>query len=30
MGKILQQRSLAQVDKITLDGKPLVKLPADT
>jgi phosphate transport system substrate-binding protein len=27
MGKILQQRALAQVNKITLDGKPLVKIP---
>ena len=27
MGKILQQRSLAQVNKIKLNGKPLVKIP---
>jgi len=27
MGKILQQRALAQINKITLDGKPLVKIP---
>jgi phosphate transport system substrate-binding protein len=27
MGKILQQRALAQVNKIMLDGKPLVKIP---
>ena len=27
MGKILQQRSLAQINKITLNGKPLVKIP---
>ena len=27
MGKILQQRALQQVNKITLDGKPLVKIP---
>ena len=30
MGKILQQRSLGQVAKITLGGKPLIKLPAAT
>ncbi len=27
MGKILQQRALAQINKITLGGKPLVKIP---
>ena len=27
MGKILQQRALGQVNKIMLDGKPLVKIP---
>ena len=27
MGKILQQRALAQVNKITFGGKPLVKFP---
>jgi phosphate transport system substrate-binding protein len=27
MGKILQQRALQQVNKIMLDGKPLVKIP---
>jgi phosphate transport system substrate-binding protein len=27
MGKILQQRALAQVNKIMLNGKPLVKIP---
>ena len=27
MGKILQQRSLGQVNKIKLNGKPLVKIP---
>jgi phosphate transport system substrate-binding protein len=27
MGKILQQRALQQLNKITLDGKPLVKFP---
>ena len=29
MGKILQQRALGQLNKITLDGKPLVKIPTD-
>jgi phosphate transport system substrate-binding protein len=27
MGKILQQKSLSQLNKIQLDGKPLVKIP---
>lgn len=27
MGKILQQRALGQINKITLGGKPLVKIP---
>jgi phosphate transport system substrate-binding protein len=27
MGKILQQKALSQLNKITLDGKPLVKIP---
>ena len=27
MGKILQQNALAQLNKITLNGKPLVKIP---
>ncbi len=27
MGKILQQRALQQLNKITLNGKPLVKIP---
>jgi phosphate transport system substrate-binding protein len=29
MGKILQQRALGQINKITLNGKPLVKIPTD-
>ena len=27
MGKILQQRALGQINKIMLNGKPLVKIP---
>ena len=27
MGKILQQKALSQLNKITLNGKPLVKIP---
>jgi len=27
MGKILQQKALGQLNKITVGGKPLVKIP---
>ena len=27
MGKILQQKALSQLNKIKLNGKPLVKIP---